>query len=184
VAHDYVMSIEWSISGNGNTCNWCPKGQGKCGIHHESPIELNRDKGIIGSANEGIIGSANENECIDKHWMKYEDGSCTWGQLVDKQAFTIERHALKITQPLEITPKVTRLDCPATDARRFGRIDFSKGFHDWWFLSHIDFKVPSEHIQDGKQYSAEVQMAHFYSIGASEAGVENQVRHRCGFFLT
>jgi hypothetical protein len=166
---DYVMGLEWKITDNGNGCRWCPKGEAICDTHHQSPIDLKRDR--------GIIGSANENECIDTHWMKYEDSTCTWEQLVKTQAFTIERHALKMTQPLEITPEVTRLDCPANDGRRFGRIDFSRGFHDWWFLSHIDFKLPSEHTQEGKRYSAEVQMAHFYSLGASDAGIDNQVRH-------
>jgi hypothetical protein len=172
---EYLLSVEWNIANNGNTCKWCPKGQGKCGsTHHESPIDLRREI--------GIEGDKNANECIDIHWMKYEDSSCTWEQLVDKKAFSIERHALKVTQPLEITPEVTRLDCPADGGRKFGRIDFSKGFSAWWFLSHIDFKVPSEHTQDGKRYSAEVQMAHFYSLGASEAGVENQVRNVVGYF--
>jgi hypothetical protein len=164
----YIFSIEWNITDNGNTCKWCPKGQGGCGVHHQSPINLKREV--------GIEGHENENECIDVHWMKYEDSSCTWDQLVDKKAFSIERHALKMTQPVEIIPEVTRLDCPAETGRKFGRIDFSKGFSAWWFLSHIDFKVPSEHTQDGKRYSAEVQMAHFYSLGESESNVGNQVR--------
>jgi hypothetical protein len=47
--------------------------------------------------------------------------------------------------------------------RLWGRIDFSKGFSKWWFLSHMDLKVPSEHVQEGKRYSAEVQLNHFYS---------------------
>lgn len=151
---------------NGNSCEFCPVGSTNCGTHHQSPIELNRDR--------GILGNKNANECVDLHWMKHEGGSCTFDELVEKNAFTIERHALKIKQPLEYGG-VIRLDCSSPTGRLFPRIDFSRGFSAWWFLSHIDFKVPSEHTQDGKRYSAEVQMAHFYSLGASEAGVNNEV---------
>jgi hypothetical protein len=62
--------------------------------------------------------------------------------------------------------------------RRWGRADFPKGFSQWWFLSHIDFKVPSEHTQEGKRYAAEIQLHHVYSVTAEVAGVENQVRPR------
>lgn len=110
--------------------------------------------------------------------MKYEDSSCTWQQLEDQGAFTVERHALKMTQPLQHGSGGTnniRINCPSDLGRRFGRIDFSKGFSDWWFLSHIDFKVPSEHTQEGKRYSAEIQMNHFYSVTGEVAGVDNEM---------
>jgi len=108
--------------------------------------------------------------------------------MLEGNAFSIERHALKITQPLEETTEDEvdleglgyRLKCPRNDplldgtntTRLFGRMDFSKGFPQWWFLSHIDFKVPSEHTQEGKRYSAEVQMAHFYSKPVGYATTE------------
>lgn len=38
------------------------------------------------------------------------------------------------------------------------------GFSDWWYLSHTDIHVPSEHTQEGKRYDAEIQMYHFYSV--------------------
>lgn len=41
--------------------------------------------------------------------------------------------------------------------------------------SHIDVHVPSEHTQDGRRYDAEIQMKHFYSATAEEAGVENEM---------
>ena len=108
--------------------------------------------------------------------MKYEDSTCSWHDLKRNDAFTIERHALKVTQPLEeASLGGYRLDCPSSDGRKFGRIDFSKGFSEWWFLSHMDFKVPSEHTQQGKRYSGEVQLAHFYSVSGEVAGVDNQV---------
>jgi carbonic anhydrase len=120
-----------------------------------------------------------ENTCIDRHWMKYEDSTCSWSMLDAKKAFIIERHGLKMIQPIDYGnggDENMRLDCDDTDkGRLFGRIDFSKGFHEWWFLSHIDFKVPSEHTQEGKRYSAEVQMAHFYSVTGEEAGVDNEM---------
>jgi hypothetical protein len=43
-------------------------------------------------------------------------------------------------------------------------LDYSKGFPDWWFLSHTEITVPSEHTQEGKYYDAEVHLAHFYSV--------------------
>lgn len=110
------------------------------------------------------------NICRDQHWMKYEDGSCDWEQL--HNSFTIERHSLKLAQPIEFGTGYGedadfgfRIDCedPLGRGRRFARIDFSWGFNYWWFLSHIDLKIPSEHTQNGKRYSAEVQMAHFFS---------------------
>ena len=126
-------------------------------------------------------GHPEENECIDSHWMKYEDSTCTFDMLESQKAFTVERHALKITQPLEelVSDGSLRIACPASQGRRFGRIDFSKGFSDWWFLSHVDIKIPSEHTQDGKRYSAEAQLAHFYSIPGEVAGVDNEVRVSC-----
>ena len=112
--------------------------------------------------------------------MKYEDAACSWNDLTTKDAFSIERHTLKITQPLRYgSDGSVSLDCTlgGDDGRRFGRIDFSKGFSFWWFLSHIDFKVPSEHTQEGKRYSAELQMAHFFSVSGEEAGVDNEMAH-------
>mmetsp|Transcript_3904 Transcript_3904/g.6921 ORF Transcript_3904/g.6921 Transcript_3904/m.6921 type:complete len:439 (-) Transcript_3904:46-1362(-) len=107
--------------------------------------------------------------------MKYEDSFCTLDQLVDADAFTIERHGLRIAQPITVYDDITedvdgvvdgvRLNCRLPgNGTRFGRIDFSKGFSDWWLLSHIDIHVPSEHTQEGKRYSAEIEMYHFYSI--------------------
>lgn len=107
--------------------------------------------------------------------MKYEDASCSWDQLEEHQSFSIERHALRINQPIERADGDLRLACPRPGGRRWGRIDFSKGFSQWWFLSHIDVKIPSEHTQEGKRYSAEVQMAHFYSVSGDVAGVDNEV---------
>lgn len=102
-----------------NSCKWCPKGSDQCGRHHQSPIDLER--------NRAIAGDPMENECIDIHWMKYEDSSCTWDQMVDGGAFTIERHALKMSQPLEYDQggdNSIRLACPAEGGRKYGRIDF------------------------------------------------------------
>ena len=161
-----------------NNCRYCPANVPdeelgmECESHHQSPINLER--------NRGLTNHTEEKECIDWHWMKYEDSSCTWNDLVKADAISIERHALRITQPMDDELgrfNNLRLDCPGTThSRKFGRIDFSKGFQDWWFLSHIDFKIPSEHTQDGKRYSAEAQMYHFYSEESGNlAGNENEV---------
>jgi hypothetical protein len=120
-----------------------------------------------------------ETECIDLHWMKYEDGTCSWDHLVEGNAFTVERHGLRVRQPLDEGLDAEghlKLKCLEQGRGRiWSRLDFSKGFSDWWFLSHTDFHVPSEHTQDGKRYSAEVQMYHYYSVPGEAAGVDNEV---------
>lgn len=109
--------------------------------------------------------------------MKYNDGTCTWDHLRRADAFTIERHSLRVAQPMEYANGRYRLNCLVQGrGRLFARIDFSKGFLRWWFLNHMEIKLPSEHTQNGKRYDAEVQLAHFYSVDAvSNAGVANQM---------
>jgi hypothetical protein len=97
--------------------------------------------------------------------------------MIASDAFTVERHALRITQPITVfADDEIQIDCSLQGVgRKFGRIDFSKGFSQWWFLSHIDFHTPSEHTQEGKRYDGEIQLHHFYSATALEAGVENEM---------
>ena len=171
--------VEWSIKDN--YCKWCPEGTRNCGgVHHQSPINLERNRGLGYWDNDGKPGAGADNmakECIDVHWMKYEDSNCNLEQLEDADAFTVERHALRIAQPVEFYGNNQyRIMCTKPGKpRRFGRIDYSKGFSQWWFLSHIDFHTPSEHTQEGKRYDGEIQLYHFYSVGASEAGVNNEM---------
>ena len=86
-----------------------------------------------------------------------------------KDQFTIERHALQIH-----TPQLSNGDiaCKERNRRRYPRIDYSKGFPDWWWMQRTDVMVPSHHTQEGFQYAAEVTLAHFYEINH----VKNQVR--------
>ena len=159
----------WEV--NENYCRWCPDGASSCGRHHQSPINLSRDR--------GIEDHVNANECIDVHWMKYEDSTCQLEHLVETNSFIVDRHALRVVQPittLDADKDEYLLECREEGVgRRYGRIDFSKGFSDWWLLSHIDFKVPSEHTQEGVRYSAEAQLYHFYSVTAQQAGVANEM---------
>ena len=161
---------DWSIQQN--YCLWCPDdGTQRCGRHHQSPIDLRREK--------GFPNSSEYKECIDVHWMKYEDSTCTFQHLVDQDSFTIQRHALRVAQPITIlnrTAHTYRLECPKKGVGRLlGRIDFSKGFSQWWYLSHIDFQTPSEHTQGGKRYDMEAKMYHFYSVNKTQAGVANEM---------
>jgi hypothetical protein len=134
--------------------------------------------------NRAVVGHPDYNECIDGHWMAYFDSSCSFNELRAKNAFTIERHVLKITQPMSTVENddtydgVLAIDCveQSNGKRKWGRIDFAKGFSDWWLLSHIDFHVPSEHTQEGKRYSAELQMFHFFSTSGAVTGKFNEVR--------
>ncbi|VEU35620.1 unnamed protein product [Pseudo-nitzschia multistriata] len=169
----------WAV--NRNYCRWCPASDpDRCSRHHQSPIDLQRAVG----KEPGTDWLANE--CIDIHWMKYEDSTCTMEQLIEADAFTIERHALRISQPIAVyddfrddpdgVPDGVKLECRKEGVgSRFGRIDFSKGFSQWWHLSHTDLHTPSEHTQDGVRYDAEIQLHHFYSVTAREAGINNEV---------
>lgn len=110
--------------------------------------------------------------------MAYFDSTCTWDDLVAQNAFSIERYALKVVQPLEDMGNHTyRVACTNQKLRRFGRIDFSHGFDHWWYLSHMDVHVPSEHQQEGRIYDGELHLFHFYSVSGTVAGVDNQVRY-------
>lgn len=111
--------------------------------------------------------------------MNFFDSTCTTQHLREKRAFAVDRHALRILQPVKWVDARNRyyLDCrnDAAGGLRFGRIDFSFGFSNWWYLSHTDFHMPSEHTQNGKRYDAELQMYHFYSVDAETAGVNNEM---------
>jgi len=100
--------------------------------------------------------------------MAYEDRTCTWDNIINNpntpepNNFRIRRHALQILQPVDENGE---LQCVRRDGRNaFPRLDYSKGFPNWWHLSHTEITVPSEHFQEGKQYDAEVHLAHFYEI--------------------
>ncbi len=100
--------------------------------------------------------------------MAYEDRTCTWNHIInnpntpDPNNFRIRRHALQILQPVDDNGE---LQCRQSDGRNsFPRLDYSKGFPNWWHLSHTEITVPSEHFQEGKQYDAEVHLAHFYEL--------------------
>jgi hypothetical protein len=73
--------------------------------------------------------------------------------------FRIRRHALQILTPVNENGE---LQCGS--GQKFPKLDYSKGFPDWWFLSHTEVTVPSEHTQDGKRYAGEVHLSHFYSV--------------------
>jgi carbonic anhydrase len=159
----------WSL--NGNHCQNCANGL--CTkAHHQSPINLER--------NRAIVNSTFANECIDIHWMAYYDSTCSFEDLQAKKAFRIDRHALRIIQPMREVKTVNgttyELDCANENGtKRWGKVDFSRGFSNWWHLSHIDFHMPSEHTQEGKRYDAELQLYHFYSVTGKEAGVDNEM---------
>eukprot|EP00536_Pseudo-nitzschia_multiseries_P002979 jgi/Psemu1/184841/e_gw1.42.19.1 len=165
--HKWHEGINWTVQDN--SCRSCPIGSNVCERHHQSPINLLREVGL--DLNTSDVAK----ECIDLHWMKYEDSFCSMEELIDQDQFTIERHGLRIGQPITVykdmvndtdgVPDGVKLECRIKGrGSRFGRIDFSKGFSHWWYLSHTDIHVPSEHTQEGKRYDAEIQMYHFYSI--------------------
>jgi hypothetical protein len=155
----------FSIAGDSN-CRYCPvaaDGSENCGLQRQSPIDLKRDR--------GVIGNDNEKDCPDWHWMAYRPDSCSWEDMATKDTFQIERHALQVHIP---TLPNGDIDCTrkSDGARRWPRLDYSKGFPDWWWMSRMDVTVPSQHHQEGKQYAAEVTLAHFYEV----AHPKNQVR--------
>jgi hypothetical protein len=93
-----------------------------------------------------------EKECIDWHYIKYEKGTCDWYDFQDQ--FEITRHSLRFSVPLLANGDV---DCEKDGQRAYPRCDYSKGFPDWWWLDHVDIQVPSNHVQEGKRYDAEVR---------------------------
>jgi Eukaryotic-type carbonic anhydrase len=170
----FQYSKGWDLY-QGGGCLWCPEGDDRCDSHHESPINLLRSR--------AISTSDEYNACIDVHWMQYHDSSCTFDQLKEQNGFRIDRHALKVIQPIVLNSTGSYVLNCQDKGKSWGRIDFSRGFSAWWYLSHIDLHVPSEHVQEGKRYDAELQMYHFYSKSGEEAGVDNQVRWVLALFV-
>jgi hypothetical protein len=113
----FKEGVGWELENN--SCRWCPASGNACGTHHQSPINLER--------NLAIADHANFNECIDGHWMSYHDSTCGFDELKRLNAFTIERHTLKVTQPIEDMGDDTyRIGCRNELGRRWGKIDFPK----------------------------------------------------------
>jgi hypothetical protein len=123
-----------------NGCLDCRgKPKGLCKAHKQSPISLFRNM-------------TSNRICYDRHKMGYKNGDCARFPAMN---FTVERHVLRAMQPL----------LPDGNSMCLARanIDFSMGFPDPWHLLFTDIKVPSEHMQDGKRYDAEVVLSHEYS---------------------
>lgn len=132
----FVAAPDWTL--RQNDCRWCPASGNSCGAHHQSPINLER--------NRAIESSPFHNQCIDVHRMIYFDSSCTFDELKRLEAFSIERYALKIRQPIEEFQNGYRVACSDDGRYRWGRLDYSRGFSDWWFLSHTDIHVSETRV--------------------------------------
>jgi hypothetical protein len=92
--------------------------------------------------------------------MQFKDGTCRWEDMTNQ--FEIARHGLQIHTPLRSNGDI---DCVGENGeRKFPKLDYSKGFPDWWHLSRTDISVPSEHVQHGMRYAAEVKLSHFYEL--------------------
>lgn len=118
--------------------------------------------------------------CEDLHWMEFHDGSCSFDNLVQKDTFSIERHALRSGQPITRNAQGEYvLDCPGG---RWAQLDYARGFPQWWLLSHWDLKLPSEHVQNGKRYDGEIQLHQFYQIPPRPGVVTNEMG-TVSFFL-
>jgi len=128
----------------------------ECGRDLQGPLNLERQTGIPGDRFF---------ECIDVHWMKYHDGACNWKDMVDNQEskyrnnFHIRRHALTVASPLGTDGE---LDCPNGFGGHYPQLDYSKGYPEWWYLSHMDIKTPAEWLQDGIRYDGQINYAQFY----------------------
>jgi hypothetical protein len=157
--------FQWTVDDKGNGCKWCPEGGPEnCGVHRQSPINLVRN---VGEANMPY-----SKECLDWHWLQFKDDTCTWDDMRDQ--FEINRHALQIHVP---TREDGKIDCWVQgEGRKFPRLDYSKGFPDWWWMQRTDIVMPSLHWQEGHQYAAEVTLAHFYEVAHSKNEVRFCVR--------
>jgi len=147
----HESSIGWELEEN--QCKWCPETGNKCPFNHRmSPVNLVRDR--------AIEDNPNWKDCPDWHWMNFEDGTCKWDDMED--SFEINEHALQIHTPMRGNGDI---NCANSEGERlYPRLDYSKGFPDWWHLDRTDVKVPSEHTQHGKRYAAEISLAHFYEL--------------------
>jgi len=147
----HESSIGWEL--RENQCIWCPETGNNCPFNHRmSPINLVRDR--------AIEDNPNWKDCPDWHWMNFEDGSCKWDDM--EESFEINKHALQIHTPMRSNGDI---NCANAEGERlYPRLDYSKGFPDWWHLDRTDVKVPSEHTQHGKRYAAEISLAHFYEL--------------------
>eukprot|EP00934_Nitzschia_sp_Nitz4_P000422 Nitzschia sp. Nitz4//scaffold21_size171442//123870//126940//NITZ4_002181-RA/size171442-augustus-gene-0.206-mRNA-1//-1//CDS//3329542471//422//frame0 len=152
----WELAVGWELTDN--ICRYCPASGNNCGLHSQSPIDLLRSPSTTG----------HDTECHDYHWMAYEDMSCQWHDIIkngyteEENNFRIRRHALQVLEPVD---ENGNLRCDNGNGKSaFPRLDYSKGFPNWWHLSHTEVTVPSEHFQEGKQYAAEVHLAHFYEI--------------------
>lgn len=161
----FPHSDGFDIDDDDNQCEWCPENgdNDRCGIHRQSPINLERDR--------AVIGDDDEKECPDWHWMQFRDDTCSWDDLKDQ--FTIQRHSLQINMPQRDNGEIDCFD--EEKGRRYPRLDYSKGFPDWWWLQRTEIMVPSQHTQEGHQYAAEVILAHFYQIEHYKNHVRCQV---------
>lgn len=91
----------------------------------------------------------------------------------------VERHALRIAQPVEKVGDEYQLNCLTEGRGRiFSRLDMSGGFSQWWWLNGIEIKLPSEHTQNGKRYAAEAHLGHVYSANRNDGtnnGADNEL---------
>jgi hypothetical protein len=53
----WELGIGWELTNN--NCRWCPDTGNDCGIHRQSPINLERSRSTTG----------HDPECYDYHWM-------------------------------------------------------------------------------------------------------------------
>mmetsp|Transcript_16507 Transcript_16507/g.23283 ORF Transcript_16507/g.23283 Transcript_16507/m.23283 type:complete len:532 (+) Transcript_16507:109-1704(+) len=145
---------DWSITGEKNECEDCTDYK-KCGYHTQCPFNLER--------NRAIQDTVTYKECIDVHWMAFYDGSCTWEDIVDNKRgathrnnFFIRRDSLQVMMPLDDDGNLKCRDAT------WPKLDYSKGFPDWWYLDHLEMKVPGEWTQEGKRYDAQITMSQWY----------------------
>jgi hypothetical protein len=101
--------------------------------------------------------------------MSYYDSGCTFDDIRNNNGFSIERHSLKITQPMSNDDNDGRVRNLKCSKNVYGTLDYAKGYSNWFYLSHIDFKVPSEHAQNGIKYDGEIQLHHFFSVSTPES---------------
>ena len=99
--------------------------------------------------------------------MQTRDDTCSFDDLRD--SFSIERHALRLEIPQLPDGQIA---CEEFGQRLYPRLDYSKGFPNWWWMQRVEIMAQSQHIQEGVRYAAEVILEHFYELDH----YKNQVR--------
>jgi len=95
----------------------------------------------------------NGEEPMDTHRWWTNHGTCNWNDL----KWDIKPWGLLMTLPMPTDDSKNPEKKPCIKPN----LDTSGGYHDRFYANYISVKARSEHLLEGKQYDAEINIAHF-----------------------